>query len=72
VWNKVLGQRALWLSDHKKLAEVVVSAIQVNEGADVGAVSDSWSGDTSVVVRSAVGGLAKPGDVAPASGVTRF
>lgn len=58
-WTPLLGQRVLKLSDHKKLAEVVVSAIQVNEGNDADAVVSSWSGSTSVVVARAVGALSK-------------
>lgn len=57
-WTDLLGQRVLRLSDHRKLAEVVVSAIEVNEGRDSAAVAGSWSGDTSLVVARAVGGLA--------------
>ena len=58
-WTPLLGQRVLKLSDHKKLAEVVVSAIEVNEGKDAATVSSSWSGSTSVVVARAVSGLKK-------------
>lgn len=56
-WSRVLQQRALWLSDHHNLAEVIVSAIQVNEGADVDTVVGSWKGGTAVVVKDAIGGL---------------
>jgi len=58
-WTPLLGQRVLKLSDHKKLAEVVVSAIQVNEGNSTKDVVASWGGSTSVVVARAVGSLAK-------------
>lgn len=53
-WHKLLGQNAIPLSDHTKLAEVVVSAIQVAEGADRDTVAKSWSGDTAVVVSRAI------------------
>ncbi len=53
-WTAGIGQRALWLSDHTKLAEVIVSAIEVNEGRDRAAVTSSWSGDTSMVVAEAL------------------
>jgi hypothetical protein len=56
-WTDLLGQRVLKLSDHKKLAEVVVSAIEVNEGRDIDSVSKSWSGTTSVVVSRAINSL---------------
>jgi len=58
-WTDLLGQRAMRLADHTKLAEVIVSAIQVTEGADTAAVAKSWSGDTSLVVAKAIGALSK-------------
>lgn len=74
-WTALLGQRALRLKDYTKLPEVIVSAIQVNEGASPGAVADTWSGDTALVVRHAVGGLApkeKPSTSEGSSAVVRF
>lgn len=56
-WTNLLGQRVLRLSNHKNLAEVVVSAIEVNEGKDVNSVAGSWSGDTSLVVSRAINNL---------------
>jgi hypothetical protein len=53
----VLGERALLLTDHTKLAEVIVSTIQVVEGANVDHVADSWDGSTAVVVRDAIRSL---------------
>lgn len=69
-WKALLGERALRLSDHKALAEVIVSTIAVNEGANVDAVTSSWSGNTSLVVARAVGGLATTGG--SSTGVVRF
>lgn len=57
-WKEVLGQRALHLADHTKLAEVIVSTIQVAEGSDHATVADSWDGTTSVVVAKAIKGVA--------------
>lgn len=57
-WSEILGQRAIPLSDHTKLAEVIVAAIEVNEGRDVDTVAGRWDGTTSVVVRDAVKDLA--------------
>jgi hypothetical protein len=72
-WTDLLGQRVLRLEDHTKLAEVVVSAIQVNEGVDIDSVARSWSGSTAVVVKRAVGALAPAaGHRAASSGVVRF
>ena len=56
-WTSLLGQRVLRLSDHKKLAEVIVSAIEVNEGKDIGSVTKSWSDSTSVVVGRAINSM---------------
>lgn len=64
-WVDVLGQRVIRLSDHKKLAEVLVSVMQVNEGTDHHAVTSSWDGSTALVVSKAVKdlsvGSASPG-----------
>ncbi len=69
-WTNLLGQRVIGLSDHTKLAEVIVSAIEVNEGRDRDQVVKSWSDQTALVVQRAVGGLgAGP---AKRSGVWRF
>jgi hypothetical protein len=56
-WTDLLGQRVLRLEDHTRLAEVVVSAIQVNEGVDADTVAKSWSGSTAMVVKRAVASL---------------
>jgi len=56
-WRALLGQRAMLLSDYTKLAEIVVSAIQVTEGDTPDKVVKSWSGDTSLVVAKAIGNL---------------
>lgn len=54
-WNKLLGQQnVILLPDHTKLAEVVVSAIQVHEGESKDKVAKSWDGSTNMVVASAL------------------
>ncbi|MDG4584013.1 MAG: hypothetical protein P9E67_08010 [Candidatus Competibacter sp.] len=69
-WTELLGQRVIGLSDHTQLAEVIVSAIEVNEGRDPDRVVNSWSGKTALVVQRAVGSLrpARTGN----TGVVRF
>lgn len=57
-WHEMLKQNVLPLSDHTKLAEVIVSTIQVCEGETVDKVAASWDGDTSLVVQDAVKGVA--------------
>ncbi len=69
-WVDLLGQRVIGLSDHTRLAEVIVSAIEVNEGRDRDKVVKSWSKQTALVVQRARGGAAPaPGRNA---GVVRF
>lgn len=54
-WAKLLGQRLIHLKDHKKMAEVIVSTIEVTVGRDPTAVAGSWKdGGTSDVVKSAI------------------
>ena len=70
-WRKLLGQRAIGLSDHEDLAELIVSTIQVNEGADLAAVASSWSGSTSLVVRDSLKALQRV-PAASGKGITRL
>lgn len=57
-WNDLLPQRVIVLDDHTKLAETIVSVIQVNEGANKANVVNSWDQKTSVVVANAMNSLA--------------
>lgn len=56
-WGDILGQRAIHLSDHKKVAEVIVSTLQICEGAALETVTESWDGTTSITVSNAVRNL---------------
>jgi hypothetical protein len=58
-WEGLLGQRAIMLDNHTKLAEVIVSAIQVCEGHDHKEIEKSWDGNTSVTVAKAIKDLKK-------------
>lgn len=69
-WEPLLGQRVLVLDDYTKLAEVIVSAIQVVEGAAPAAVAATWSGSTAVAVAAAIGGLTT--GAATSDAVVRF
>lgn len=69
-WRELLGQRAVLLSDHTKMAEVVISLIEVTEGRDKSSVTKSWSGDTSLVVAKAIAGLPTSAGSAGAGPVT--
>ncbi|MDF2880134.1 MAG: hypothetical protein K0R54_691 [Clostridiaceae bacterium] len=68
-WTELLGQRAIRLSDHTKLAEVIVSTLQIENGADTDKVIKSWDGSTSLVVEKAVSSLSK---IDTAGGIVRF
>jgi hypothetical protein len=57
-WGDLLGQRCIRLSDHKKIAEVIVSTLQICEGEAADTVTESWDGTTSLAVNHAVKGLA--------------
>jgi hypothetical protein len=69
-WKALLGERALPLSDHTKMAELIVSTIQVIEGTSVDATVKSWSGSTSMVVARGLNAL-QPGRAA-GTALTRF
>lgn len=60
-WTKLLGQRAMRLEDHTKMAETIVSIIQLNEGADVASIVGSWDGSTGLVVSKAIKDLTASG-----------
>ena len=54
-WRGLMGQRVIRLADHQRIAEVIVSAIAINEGADPAEVAASWQGDAAHVVGRAFG-----------------
>lgn len=59
-WIPLFGQNVISLSNHKALAETIISIVEINEGvSSVADVVKSWSGDTSLAVSKAVSGLAK-------------
>ena len=55
-WTPLLGQRVIRLSDYTKLAETIVSAIEVAEGRDAAVSASGW-GAGSTAVLSAVKNL---------------
>jgi len=60
-WTPLLGQRVLPCDDPAGVAEIVVSAIAVNEGADARSVAASWGGATGRTVAGALKALPAPG-----------
>lgn len=72
LWVPLFGQNVIALSDHKALAETIISIVEINEGnSSVADTVASWSGDTSLVVSKAVSGLSKSTG-GSASGVVRL
>lgn len=72
-WKALLGERALTLSDHKKLAELIVSIMEVTQGSDVDKVASSWERGTAMVVRNALQQLPTRSKLAPTGkGVARL
>lgn len=65
-WRELLGDRAIGLPDHRRMAEVILSLIQINEGADNDTVVSSWGADVSDVVRYSVSSF-RPGRVVDVS-----
>jgi hypothetical protein len=68
-WVNLIGQRAFVLKDYTKLAELIVSVVQMNEGAAVAEVVESWDGSTSLVIRDAVKDVALDNGTAERDGV---
>lgn len=58
-WRDLLGQRVIVLDDHRKLAETIVSAIEVTEGASADASASGWGSASAGIVHRAVGHLSK-------------
>jgi len=71
-WTPLLGQRVLRLSNNDDLAEVIVSAIEVNEGRNVKDVVNSWSADKAISVSRAINQLAPYEGGSSGKGVVKF
>jgi len=68
-WTNLLGQHVLHLADHTKLAELIVSTIQLREGCDKKTVIDSWDGSTSVIISNAVSSVTARNESGDISGL---
>ncbi len=73
-WYDLLGrEHVIELSDHTKLAETIVAAIQVNQGAHAPDVAKSWDGSTAVVLADALKNLVPASSGRPSGkGPVRF
>lgn len=56
-WRDLMGERAIKVSDHTKVPEIIVSILETMGGKSVDTVADSWDGSTSMVVKEALSGL---------------
>ena len=56
-WKPLLPERTLVLDDYTRIAELVVSTIEINEGRNPQDVTASWGGAASAIVAKAVKGL---------------
>lgn len=65
-WTDLLGQNAISVSDVGKMGEIIVSTMELLAGKSIDEIADSWSGDTSMVVRDALGSLVPGADTAGA------
>lgn len=71
-WTPLLGQRVLRLANNDDLAEVIVSAIEVNEGKGIDEVINSWSKDKAISVSRAINQLAPYEGGSTGKGVIKF
>jgi hypothetical protein len=55
-WKQRIGKRHLTMTDHKFIAEVIVSAIAVSEGTSVDDAIAFWPQDAGAVVQKALSG----------------
>lgn len=53
-WTPLLGQHVIRLKDHQKLAETIVSAIEVAEGRDAADSAKGWGAGADRIVHDAI------------------
>lgn len=56
-WENLLGSHAIKVNDYTKIPEIIVSLLQIHNGASIDDVSKSWDGSTAVVVKEALRGV---------------
>lgn len=56
-WKKLLNERAMEVTDHTKIPEIIESTMEILNGHDATKVAAQWDGSTSVVVSNAINGL---------------
>lgn len=53
-WRKLMGERAVSVSDYKCLSQIIVSLMQTTNGHDAEEVISSWDSSTQLAVRKAL------------------
>lgn len=56
-WRKLMGERAIAITDVNAIPEIIVSLLENVAGRDTEDIIKSWNGDTQLAVRNALGGL---------------
>lgn len=57
-WSDLLGENAMKVTDYTKIAEIIISKLEILSGKDVDTVIKSWDGSTGLVVKEALGNAA--------------
>ncbi|MBP3760331.1 MAG: hypothetical protein J6I55_02465 [Ruminococcus sp.] len=58
-WHKLMGERAITVTDYNALPQIMVSILESVAGKDKDEIISSWDGDTRIAVQNAIGGLSK-------------
>lgn len=56
-WQKLLGERAIKVSDYSKIPELIVSILELSNGKDLNQVASTWDSSTAVVIRDSLNKL---------------
>lgn len=56
-WSNLLGERAMEVTDYRKIPEIVEATMEILNGKDADTASKQWDGTTNMVVQNAVKGL---------------
>ena len=56
-WKAILGERAIPVSDYRKVPQIIVSILESMAGKSLDDIVASWDGSTGIVVREALAGL---------------
>lgn len=56
-WTNLLGQNAIELKDESKIAETIVSILEMHAGKSLDEVVDSWDGTTGLMIKDALKNL---------------